>query len=120
MTEHLLGRLRGQVGQPGKLTAGPGELRALLHRPQGQAAVAVEVLPLLQCQVPDRPAGVAPLGQPPGLLKGRVGAITAASVRLGGAKLLHVGSACSGSALAPGGGRAPPGPLNTDKPNLWV
>jgi hypothetical protein len=46
LAKHLLGRLRGQVGQPGKLTAGPGELCALLHRPQGHAAVAVEVLAL--------------------------------------------------------------------------
>jgi hypothetical protein len=99
LAEHLLGRLCGQVGKPGKVAAGPGELGALLHRPQGVAAVAVEVLPLLQCQVPDRPAGVAPSGQTPGLLWGRVGAIAAASVRLGTVGLLHVGSACLGSAL---------------------
>jgi hypothetical protein len=67
-----------------------------VRSPQRHATVAMEVLALLQGQVPDRPAGVTPSGQPLSLRRGRVGAIAATSVRLGAVGLLHVGSVCSG------------------------
>jgi hypothetical protein len=62
LTEHLLGRLCGQVGKPGKVATGPGELDALRVGPQRHAAMPVEVVALRKGEVPDRPAGVAPPG----------------------------------------------------------
>ena len=117
LAEHLLGRLCGQVSKPGKVATGPSELDALGVGPQRHTAMAVEVLTLLQCQVPDRPAGVTPPGQAPGLLRGRVGAVAATSVRLGTLGLLHVDSACSEVDTPPRAVPASPRPLNTDKPN---
>ena len=48
---------------PGKLSASQGQLEALCVGSQRHPAVAVEVLPLLHCQVPNRPTGMSPPGR---------------------------------------------------------
>ena len=63
LAQHLLCRLRRQASQPGKLSASQGELEALCVGSQRHHAVAVEVLPLLHCQVPNRPTGMSPPGR---------------------------------------------------------
>jgi hypothetical protein len=65
--EDLLGRLGRKVRQPSQLSAGLGELAALLGGAQRNATLDIEELPLRQRHVPYRPAGVPPPGQPLGL-----------------------------------------------------
>jgi hypothetical protein len=84
LAEHLLGALGGQVGQPGQVRAGVGEVAALLGRSYGASTLMPGEPALLQCQVPHGTAGVTPAGQPFCLSWGRLGAVPPTSVSVHG------------------------------------
>jgi len=82
LPQHLLRGLRGQVRHPVHLGAGNGEMRTLLDRAQGLPPLGPQEPALLQPDIPHRPAGVRPPGQPLGLPRGRVQPVGAPGVRL--------------------------------------
>ena len=80
LAEDLLRALGGQIGKPRQVRAGVGEVAALLGRPDRATTLTPGEPALLQCQIPHRPAGVPPAGQPFCLPRGRIGAVPPASV----------------------------------------
>jgi hypothetical protein len=62
ISQHLLRRLGRQVGQPGQLGAGLGQLAVLPDCPEGLAALGPCELSLRQRDVPYRPGRMPPIG----------------------------------------------------------
>jgi hypothetical protein len=60
--QHLLRRLGRQVGQPGQLGAGLGQLTVLPDCSEGHAALSPGELSLRQRDVPYRSGRMAPIG----------------------------------------------------------
>jgi hypothetical protein len=82
IAQHLLRRLRRQVGQPGEFGAALGQLPILPDCPERHAALGPGELPLRKRDVPYRTRRMTPTGQPLRLSHFRVQPIAASHIRL--------------------------------------